>query len=239
MTQQVCLIGATSSLGFALSHLLAQKGHTLVLVGRQKDELGKLQSDLTIRYATKAICFPSLGTTSFSMDHFKKIIGNCDIVVMLVGSMGKGAQDDPEDVAAILESNLVLPARLLSAIIPLFEKRRKGSLVVISSVAGDRGRQSNYPYGSAKAGLTTFAAGIRHRLAKHKVHVMTVKLGYTDTPMTYGMDSPLIADRFSIARLILTALAHKKTVVYIPWYWRDIMAIIKALPDWLFHKTSL
>ena len=112
-------------------------------------------------------------------------------------------------------------------------------MVIIGSVAGDRGRASNYEYGAAKAAIATFTSGLRNRYAKLGLHIMTVKPGFVDTPMTWGMNIPLIASRETISDAILKAMAKKKDVIYAPWFWKFIMLIIMHIPEKIFKKLKL
>lgn len=136
--------------------------------------------------------------------------------------------------------NFVSAASLLSHLANLMEKRRGGTIAVISSVAGDRGRQSNYVYGAAKAGLSAFASGLRNRLQKSGVSVVTIKPGFVDTPMTaHVKKGPLFATPEAVARGIVKAIDRRKDVVYVPGFWRPIMWLIRSIPERIFKRLSL
>ena len=135
--------------------------------------------------------------------------------------------------------NYLSPIKILASFAEQIETRQSGDIIVISSVAGDRGRQSNYTYGSAKGALSLYAAGLRNRLAGKKCHVMTVKPGFVDTPMTYNIKSGLIAPREKIAAMILKAFDARKNEVYLPAIWGLIMFIIRHIPEPIFTQMKL
>lgn len=236
---ETLLIGATSSLATAVAHQLAGRGTPLILAGRDADELARMAADLATRYGTTCRTL----TLDFAADPFDAspltpFLSSIVTAYMFAGEMGGDARD-PGNVARVIRATFNAPAILLSALANAMEERRAGTLVIISSVAGDRGRQSNYAYGSAKAGLTAFAGGLRNRLHKSGVHVLTVKPGFVDTPMTYGMESPLIASREKVARAILLAVKKKKDMLYTPWFWRYVMLVIRLIPECIFKRLSL
>ncbi len=141
-----------------------------------------------------------------------------------------------------MEINLTSAVVLLSLFANYLEDRRSGYLAVISSVAGDRGRQSNYTYGAAKAGLTAYLQGLRNRLYRSGVHVLTVKPGFVDTPMTHGRvnpDSPLVASPARVARDIDWAIRRRRNVIYTPWFWRPIMLAVRLVPEFVFKRLRL
>ncbi len=232
------LIGATSSLGVALAHLLARRGDRLLLCARNEEELQRQTADLVIRYRIEVntvLCDltapPDALAATFSD------IGGVNSAYLLAGDIGGG--DAPSELAQVAYVNHTAPSIILSTIAQQMAARKSGSIVVVSSVAGDRGRQSNYAYGSAKAGLSAFASGLRNRFASSNVHVMTVKPGFIDTPLTYGMKSPLIASREAVARAMIKAEEAKRNVIYVPWFWRWIMLIIRHIPEFIFKRMKL
>jgi short-subunit dehydrogenase len=141
------------------------------------------------------------------------------------------------DIKTMTNVNYIAPAIIMSAVADTMETNTS-TIIVISSVAGDRGRKSNYIYGSAKAALSSFASGLRNRYFG-KIHVMTVKPGFLDTPMTYGMNSKLIFNKDKAAKIILNAAAKKVDVLYVPFFWRYIMLIIKTIPEIVFKRLNL
>jgi short-subunit dehydrogenase len=158
--------------------------------------------------------------------------------------MGSSDPTNLDNIHQTTWLNYTVPAQLATAAAVRLSEQKSGrayagSITLISSVAGDRGRQSNYAYGSAKAALNTFASGLRNRFFKQGVHVMTVKPGFIDTPMTWGMKSPLIASRESVAESIVEAMKNRSNVVYVPFFWRYIMLIIIHIPEMIFKRLSL
>ena len=234
------IIGATSSLAQALARSLAARGYGLVLGGRDEEELRLMASDLAIRNGLH------VDIVAFDfMDHglsAEQLVADAPAfthLIMVAGDMGAENPEDIRNLGYTMHMNYAMPAEIATAAALRLEAAGGGSIVIVSSVAGDRGRQSNYAYGSAKAALSTFASGLRNRFAKRSVHVMTVKPGFIDTPMTWGMQSPLIASRDYVAGKIVAAMEGGKDVVYVPFFWRYIMMIICAIPERIFKKLSL
>jgi short-subunit dehydrogenase len=140
----------------------------------------------------------------------------------------------------MLTANYVGAVSVLERLAPHLERRKQGLIVGVSSVAGDRGRQSNYFYGSAKAGFSTYFQGLRNRLAKSGVRVLTVKPGFVDTPMTRHLKKGLLfASPETIARGLIKAVRQKRNVVYLPGYWRWIMLVVRSVPEFIFKKMKL
>ncbi len=164
-------------------------------------------------------------------------------VICAVGYMGEQStsQTSFDEAHQIIDTNFTGVVSLLNIITNDFEKRKSGFIVGISSVAGDRGRKSNYTYGSAKAALTAYLSGLRNRLYESNVHVMTVKPGFVDTKMTEGMDLPekLTAQPEEVAEAIYKAQQKGRNVLYTKWVWRWIMLIIKIIPEWKFKGMSI
>jgi short-subunit dehydrogenase len=164
-------------------------------------------------------------------------------VVCSVGYLGdqKKAELDFSEADKIIRTNYSGCVSILSIIASDFEKRQKGFIIGISSVAGDRGRQSNYYYGSAKAGFSAYLSGLRNRLSKSNVPILTVKPGFVDTKMIEGMGLPplLIAQPEEVAESIYKSWKNRKNVVYTKWFWRWIMLLIKSIPEQLFKKMKL
>jgi decaprenylphospho-beta-D-erythro-pentofuranosid-2-ulose 2-reductase len=234
------VIGATSSLAQALCRVLASRSYGLVLCGRDEGELELLAADLATRFGIPVRMFSAdLLDPHFHAADCIAHAGEFDCAIIAVGDMGGDNKDDPENLAYITHINYTAPAQIATTAAAHLHEAGHGSVVIISSVAGDRGRRSNYLYGSAKAALSTFASGLRNRYAKSGVHVMTVKPGFIDTPMTWGMKSPLIASREYVAEKIAVALEKKRNVIYVPFFWRFIMLIIIHIPEQIFKKLSL
>jgi short-subunit dehydrogenase len=240
-SETVLVLGATSSLAQAICRTLAQQGYGLLLAGRDHDELRLLADDLCVRFECYATCLTfDFMDASFSAPHFIENAPAFSSTIVATGDMGGTDPEDSTNLAMAAHVNYVLPAQLATAAAQrLSTQEGGGSVVIISSVAGDRGRQSNYAYGAAKAALSTFASGLRNRFYARGVHVMTVKPGFVDTPMTWGMNSPLIATRNAVALRIISAMRAKKDVVYVPFFWRFIMLVICHIPEALFKRMKL
>jgi short-subunit dehydrogenase len=239
------VIGATSSMAQALCRNLALRGYNLVLAGRDEAELNMLSQD--VRTRSSAMCRTlSLDLLDEHLDatHFFESAGDIDDVYIAAGDMGASDPTDIANLAYTIQVNYTVPAQLATAAALALSKKEttektRGRIAIISSVAGDRGRQSNYAYGSAKGALSTFASGLRNRFCKQGVHVMTVKPGFIDTPMTWSMSSPLIASREFVAGKIIDAMEKQKDVIYVPFFWRYIMLIIIHIPEKIFKKLSM
>ena len=236
----VLVIGATSSLAEAICRELAKKGTPLILAGRDKEELALLAADLDARFSLRCLALAAdLATPDFSPDLFIAGAGDFDSVIIAVGDMGNGDANDTADLAHVARVNYVLPAQLATIAAERLKEKKRGIIAIISSVAGDRGRQRYPAYGSAKAAITAFASSLRACYAGTGVHVLTVKPGFVDTPMTWGMTSPLIASREYVAGKIIAAMEKRKNVVYVPWFWRCIMLIIRHIPESVFKRLKL
>lgn len=244
--KKVLCIGATSSIARQLALQIAGQGGELFLAGRAEDELRFITEDIRIRYDV------NVETGRFDADDFVshselfnntiKALDGLDMVVCSLGYLGeqKKGENDTTEAFRIIDINYKAVVSLISLAANYLEERNKGDIIVLSSVAGDRGRQSNYIYGSAKAGVTVFLQGLLNRLAGKNVHVLTVKLGFVDTAMTYGLPGLFgVADPADVATEILKAAIKKKNEIYIPWFWRLIMTIIKSIPEPLFKRLSL
>jgi short-subunit dehydrogenase len=215
------------------------------LAARQADRLDAIARDLEVRGAkaatTYAADFDKVAEFGPMLDACEKAIGSPDRVLIAYGTLPDQAkaQEDPALVANALHTNFVSPAVLVES---LAGRLKEGAAIaVITSVAGERGRQSNYVYGAAKGGLSRFLEGLRHRLASRKVRVIDVRPGFVDTPMTDGIDKkgPLWAKPERVARDIERALEGKDGPIHTPWFWAIIMAIITRVPARIFHKTKL
>lgn len=234
------VVGATSSLAGSICRRLASAGYRLILMARDERELEIRAGDLMTRYGIPCTTLNvDLLEKHFSAASLIERAGAFDTLVFAAGDMGTSEQDDIANLTHVAMVNYVVPSQILSVAAEAMSEAGGGQIVVIGSVAGDRGRGSNYEYGAAKAALATFASGLRNRYAKRGVHVMTVKPGFTDTPMTWGMSSPLMAPRDRVAEALMRALEKQKDVVYIPWFWRYIMLVICHIPERIFKKLSL
>jgi len=244
--QNVLILGATSAIAHATARLLAQNGAQLYLVGRNKDKLEANAEDLKVFGATSVI----VETINLDdMSSHETIINNCinklgsiDLALIAQGTLPdqKECQTSYEKTLEALTTNGLSYISLLTILANYFELQQKGCIAVISSVAGDRGRQSNYIYGTAKAAVSTFTQGLRNRLTKAGVHVLTIKPGFVDTPMTAEFDKgALWATPEKVANEIVSAIEKRKNIIYTPFFWQFIMMIIKSVPEIIFKRLSL
>ncbi|MFN3678793.1 SDR family oxidoreductase [Thermosynechococcus sp.] len=244
MKAPVLILGATSDIGRAIAHCFAAQGHPIQLAARQVNRLESDKADLEIRYGVPVSVheFDVLAVETHA-DFVQQLPELPAIVVCVVGFMPaqKACEQDFSLALEVMRTNYEGAALILSVFANLFEKRGWGTLVGISSVAGERGRASNYFYGSAKAGFTAFLSGLRQRLAKSGVQVLTVLPGYVNTRMTEGMNLPplLTAQPKEVAKAIFAAVAQKKDVIYVRPSWRWIMVIIRCIPEPLFKRLAL
>lgn len=238
----VIILGATSAIAKGAAVEFAARGYPLVLASRDKRELSRLASDLSIRYDVRveSAGFDAMDTSSHPA-FFDSLAKREEIEGALIafGAMKKEPMTF-QDQEEIIRVNYLGAVSALSALSSLFSKQKKGFIIGLSSVAGDRGRQSNFVYGSAKAGLSTYLDGLRNKLYPLGIHVMTVKPGFVDTAMTFGLPGLfLVADPKDVGRKIVESLDKKKDVVYIPGFWKWIMLIIRGLPEKLFKRLKL
>ncbi|MGO8735492.1 MAG: SDR family oxidoreductase [Terriglobia bacterium] len=240
----VLILGATSAIASALAREFATHKFDLVLGGRDREELSALASDLSLRYGIRAGVLPldalDTQTHASTLRSFLDEAGSdLEGVVVCMGYLGDQAkgQCDGEEARCILETNFTGCVSALNILANHFEPRRAGFICALSSVAGDRGRQSNYLYGAAKAGLSAYLQGLRNRLFHAHVKVLTVKLGFVDTHMTYGRSGLfLVASPESVAKGIFRAIVKGKDVVYLPWFWRPIMLVVRSIPEGIFKR---
>jgi short-subunit dehydrogenase len=239
-------LGATSAIAEAVARIFAGRGDALYLVGRRAEALSAIAADLTVRGA-HAVGLETLDANDLTahegmLARALQLLGGLDTVLIAYGTLSeqRACERSAELTVAELNNNAISVAALLTRIAPLLEAQRAGSIAVISSVAGDRGRASNYVYGSAKALLTAFLSGLRQRLKKAGVAVITVKPGFVDTPMTAAFRKGLLwAKPQQVASGIVRAIERSTPVVYLPAFWRPIMLLIKGIPEGLFSRLSL
>lgn len=231
-------------MGRAIAHAFAAEGHALQLAARNAQSLGPDKTDLELRYQVPVSLheFDALDTAGHPS--FVDALPNLpEIAITTIGYMGDQTESEQDFNAAslVLRSNFEGPASILSVLANRFADRGHGTLVGISSVAGDRGRATNYVYGSAKAGFTAYLSGLRNRLSKQCVHVATVLPGFVATQMTEGMDlpAPLTAQPDEVGKAILRAVTRKQNVIYVRPVWRVIMAIIRNIPEGIFKGMKL
>ena len=249
MSDRVVILGATSGIARALCRELAAAGTPLVLCGRNTGELAVMADDLRLRYnqspeVEKLDALDPESHADFIQSCLQKNEGKLGGVVLCYGDL-PGQEETQKDAAAArksIEVNFTSAVTLLNGFAEILEQQKSGFIAGISSVAGDRGRQSNYTYGAAKAGLTAFLAGLRNRLYPHGVHVLTIKPGFVDTPMTDGIinpKSPLVASPERVAKDIVRAIKRRKNTIYTAWFWRYVMLIICSIPEFIFKRLKL
>ncbi len=244
--RKVLIVGATSAIAEAVARLLAAQGDLLYLVGRRAEALEAIAADLRVRGAarvqTEAMDANTIERHASLLDHADVALGGLDTVLIAHGTLSDQAacQQSVALTFQELHTNALSVIALLTLIANHFEAQRVGTIAVISSVAGDRGRQSNYVYGTAKAAISTFLSGLRQRLYKSGVQVVTIKPGFVDTPMTRDFSKGLLwAKPERVARDIVRAMENGKDVVYTPGFWWAIMQLIKSIPEFVFRRLSL
>jgi short-subunit dehydrogenase len=249
MPENIVIIGATSGIAKALCTELAGGGANLVLAGRNIDELNRQAADLRVRFQ-RDVSVERFDASD--ADHLAQFWANCaghfvdgaTGVVVCHGFLPvqAEAQRDGAVLRKSFDVNFTSPAALMEVAAAYFEQRRSGWIAAISSVAGDRGRQSNYLYGAAKAGLSAYLQGLRNRLQPAGVYVLSIKPGFVATRMTEGKvnpKSPLVASPERVARDIARAIRRRKNVLYTPWIWRPIMFVVRSLPEAIFKRLKL
>jgi short-subunit dehydrogenase len=244
--QKILIIGATSAIAEAAARRFAQRGDALYLLARNGERLDHLARDLKIRGA--ASCTGALFDVNDFDRHAAAIaaaaaaMDGLDAVLIAHGTLSdqQACQADAALTLREISTNALSVISLLTHLANRFEAQRHGTLAVIGSVAGDRGRQSNYVYGSAKGMLAIFLQGLRNRLHKAGVQVLTIKPGFVDTPMTAAIPKgPLWASPDTVAQAIVRGMDGGRNTVYTPTFWWGIMAVIRAVPETIFKKLSL
>lgn len=244
--RKILVIGATSAIAEHCARLWAARGDTIYLVARNEDRLKTIVTDLKVRGAKESYshCMDlneSVGH-ALMLDTAEAVMGRIDTVLIAHGTLSnqKSCEQSVEQTLTEINTNTLSTISLLTHIANRFEVKQAGTIAVISSVAGDRGRASNYVYGSAKAMVTVFTSGLRQRLNKSNVAVVTLKLGFVDTPMTASFKKGLLwAKPAAVAATIVWAVDKRKDEVYIPAFWWAIMLVIKIIPQGLFKRTKI
>ncbi|WP_454063190.1 SDR family oxidoreductase [Candidatus Nitrospira salsa] len=243
---KILIIGATSAIAQETAKLLAQDRTDIFLVGRSQEKLLALEQDLLVRGARQV---HNMAIDLCLLDHHQHLIDTAidrlnglDTVLIAHGTLSD-QQDCEQSVSKTLQeltTNCLSTISLLTILANYFQQQQYGCLTVISSVAGDRGRQSNYVYGTAKGAVNIFLEGLRNRLTHANVNVVTVKPGFVDTPMTEKVKKNLLfADPKIVGRRIYVALQGGKDIVYVPLYWALIMKMIRAIPERIFKTLKI
>ena len=245
MTQNCWIIlGATSSMARAFANAVADQGASVILAGRDMEDLKRSATDLSVRgVEAVAMKFDARDSATFGpiIARAEKMEGVINAAVF-VGSMPPqdAIDENPDLIEGVIKDSHTGPATFLSMLAPIIEARGAGTVVGVGSVAGDRGRIGNYVYGSAKAGFATYLSGLRNRLTRAGGHVVTVKPGFVDTAMTWSIEGMfLVASPEAVAKDILKAVEKQKNVIYSPFFWRYIMLIIRHIPEFIFKKMSI
>jgi decaprenylphospho-beta-D-erythro-pentofuranosid-2-ulose 2-reductase len=244
--KRILIIGATSAIAEATARLFAARGDSLVLAGRDMPQLDRIANDLKLRGAPSAYALAldvnDLDKHAAAIQQASDLLNGVDIALIAHGTLGNQTDCEKDFSLALKEfnTNAISVMSLLTELANRMQAQGSGQLAVIGSVAGDRGRPSNYVYGTAKAAVATFCEGLRARLYPHNVNVLLIKPGFVDTPMTAAFKKGLLwAKPEKIATLIVHALDRRKNVIYTPSFWALIMLIIRTIPRPLFMRLKL
>ncbi|ABA58412.1 Short-chain dehydrogenase/reductase SDR [Nitrosococcus oceani ATCC 19707] len=246
MRGPVLVLGATSAIARGTAAALARRGHSLYLGGKDESELARIAADLNIRYQVE-VRYGAVDATDYAahrrfLERVIETMGGLEGVVWAIGYLGDSifAQTHFEETEKIIAVNFTGAVSLLGECAAYLEGKGAGFIIGLSSVAGDRGRQSNYYYGAAKGGLSLFLQGLRNRLFPAGVRVLTIKPGFVDTAMTFGLPGLfLLASPASVGERIVAALERSRDVIYVPWFWFYIMFVIRMIPEPLFKRLKL
>ncbi len=237
---RILIVGATSAVATEVARLYATGGAKLYLLARNETRLSELVEELGPSVVgSEAGDLNELDSNSDRVSRAIDSLGGLDIALIAHGLLGDQirSENEFEHAQEILTTNLTSAISLIIPIANHMERQGRGHVGVITSVAGERGRPRNYTYGAAKGGLSRYLQGLRSRMYSSDVHVLNIKLGPTDTPMSAGHDKhALFGEKRAVARGIVRALAGRKHVVYLPSVWAAVMAIVRALPEFIFQR---
>lgn len=238
------ILGASSDMAIAIAEKFASGGYNIQLAARNAERLEPLQSDLAIKYTSRVSIY-EFDALAFDTHNsfFEELQPKPDITICVFGFLGENekAVDDWSQASKIIHTNYTGAVSILNIVARYYASRKEGVIVGISSVAGERGRQSNFLYGSAKAGFTAYLSGLRNSLYHKGVHVVTIQPGFVYTKMTENIVLPklLTARTEEVAEAVYSAVRKKRNVVFVKWFWRYIMIIIKNIPEFMFKKLKL
>ncbi len=238
------VLGGSSAVGRAIALAAAERGSDVIIAGRDLEDLESTAADIRISAGRQAaaLSFDALapGSHAAFAASVAEQSGILNVALVFAVMPSQSEIDlDPDKAVACIDGSFTGAVSILHYLAPHLEKKGAGTVIVFGSVAGDRGRLKNYVYGGAKAGLHVYLSGLRNRLARKGVHVMTVKPGFIDTAMTWGMPGMfLVAKPDDVARACLAAAAKRVDVLYVPWFWRWIMVVIRAIPERIFKRLS-
>ena len=244
--RRVVIYGATSAMAESCARCCASRGDGLVLVGRRLERLEAIAADLRTRGARQVeVVEADLAAVQDPTALYaacRATLGGCDVLLVAYGVLPdqRACEEDGQVAAQALRVNFLSVVELLTPVAQAMVADRSGTIAVITSVAGERGRQSNYTYGAAKGGLDLWLGGLRNRLHASGVRVITIRPGFVDSPMTAAFPKgPLFVSSDAAGRAIERALRGGAPIVYVPWFWRWIMMIIRSIPERLFVRLKL
>lgn len=244
--QRILIIAATSAIAEATARIYAERGDALYLLARDTKHLATIAADLATRGAAR-IETAGLDVNDFELQAQRiteawEAFDGLDVTLIAHGT-GENEREARQSVDILRRQftlNATATLALMAQLAERFKTQGHGTLAVISSVAGDRGRAANLLYGSAKAAIDAYASGQRQRLHKHGINVLTIKPGWVDTPMTRDLKkSRLFVQPDRIAKGIVRAIDRKRAVVYLPWFWRPIMFVLRHTPEFLFRRVKI
>ena len=238
------VVGGTSGLGRALAGQSAAEGWRVVLAGRRPERVAAVAADLRLRHGVEVreVAFDATDPAAAARAAPDILDGGPpDVSLFALGDTGaEGAFLDAAEVARVHAVNFGGIAALLSHLLPTLRHRRGAAIAFLASVAGDRGRRGNFVYGSAKAALDAYAQGLRALLHPEGISVTTVKLGWVDTRLAYGLAPPRLAlGPERAARAVRRAVRRRRDVVYVPWPWRVAMLLLRAIPEPIFKRLPV
>lgn len=244
--QAILIIGATSAIAEAAARHWAARGDNLYLLARNQARLQAVAEDLRVRGAaaveTAMLDVADFNAHAEAVKHAMERLGRIDVVLIAHGTLPDQVRCETDEDYALREFavNGTATIALAGLIAQKLVEQGHGTLAVISSVAGDRGRASNYLYGSAKAAVSTYLSGLRQRFHGRGIGVVTIKPGFVDTPMTAAFKKGMLwATPEHVARGIVRAIDRRRAIVYLPWFWSGIMAVIRCVPEFVFQRVKL
>lgn len=241
--RSVLIVGATSAIAEATARRYAARGAALYLLGRDERRLAEIADDLNVRGAasvvTAVLDVDRHDEHAQALARAQRTLGEIDLALIAHGTLPRQSELDTsaERTVQAFVTNGLSTIALMTTLAEQLERQGRGCLAVISSIAGDRGRASNAAYGAAKAAVSAYASALRQRAARRGVHVLTIKPGFVDTPMTAELPKGLLwATPDAIAAGIVRAVDAGRAVVYLPWFWRPIMFVVRILPEFVFKR---